>query len=101
MAKCKQLACGMPIAFVHLETTGRHMPVDPVPDEDGTVSARLVEGQLTGRVLTRGEDDPQGWLRYMPHPATCAARSRGRKGKRRPTPPPTLFDTTTTEGNHP
>lgn len=97
MSRCRD--CRMPIKFVHPETRAdaKPLPVDPVPDDGGNVSARVVQGRLVGRVLRRGEDDPTGWQRFMPHHATCAVRSRGRKGKRRPTPPPTLFDLT--EGN--
>ncbi|GAA0189681.1 hypothetical protein GCM10008944_01370 [Cytobacillus oceanisediminis] len=75
--------CRRPVKYVLLPT-GKRMPVDPVPDEDGNVAARLVGRQLTGHVLRRGEDVPDGWQRFMPHQALCEIASHLRKGKRAP-----------------
>lgn len=92
MAKCR--GCGRPIRFVSQSTEGRPpIPVDAAPDEDGRVAARTVADRLVGRALARGEDAPAGWLRFMPHQATCEIATRGRRQKRRPEPPLTLFDT--------
>jgi hypothetical protein len=90
MSKCRD--CSVAIKFVRIAPKGRMMPIDPVPDEDGNVVARLVGGSLAGHVLTKGEEVPEGWQRYMPHAATCAVRNRGRRGVPSPRQAPTLFD---------
>lgn len=86
--------CGVPLRFVQMTTTNRVMPVDPTPDEDGNVIARVVGGRLAGHVLTKDEEVPAGWARYMPHFSTCRFSPRRRRG----TPQPrTLFDELPTE----
>lgn len=88
-SRCR--GCGVGLRFVRVENSGRVMPVDPAPDEDGNVIARMVSGVLTGHVLTKDEETPPGWQRYMPHFATCPASDR--RSKRLPPPEPaSLFD---------
>lgn len=89
MSKCRD--CSVGIKFVRMPK-GKLMPIDPVPDEDGNVVARLVGGSLAGHVLTKGEEVPDGWTRFMPHAATCAVRNRSRRGAPSPRQAPSLFD---------
>lgn len=93
MSACKKPGCGMPIRFVQDERTGKRRPVDAAPDDDGNVVARRLTGVdiYVGHTLAPGEPAPAGWVRFMPHQATC--RARGRRRKRTTSPAPqTLFD---------
>jgi hypothetical protein len=86
--KCRD--CGIGIRFVYITTSKKTMPVDPQPDDDGNVYARVVGGRLTGHVKVKGEECPAGWATFMPHFATCRYARRGpTKGKHKPQ---TLFD---------
>jgi hypothetical protein len=88
VGKCRE--CGTGLRFVYLTTSKKSMPVDPTPDDDGNVFARVLGGRLTGHVQVKGEELPAGWQSYMPHFATCRnARRRVARGARRPI---TLFD---------
>lgn len=79
--------CGHQVRYVSLNT-GKVMPVDLAPDEDGNVAAHLRGGRLHGYVLRKDETPPTGWQRWMPHIATC-----GNRPGAKPTPRPiTLFD---------
>lgn len=98
MSACKK--CRNPIRFVLNTDTGRRIPVDAVPDEDGNVLARRgKDGELVGHVMTKGEQTPDvipgqtSWSRWMPHFATCQARERRGRSPR----PRTLFDDMETE----
>lgn len=79
--------CQDPIRFVRMRETGRALPVDPMPRDDGTVFARLTAGQLVGAVTSRdhrpGPLDP---YRFRPHHASCAARAAQAKPTREPDP---------------
>lgn len=88
MSKCRD--CLVPITFVRISNTGRVLPVDPAPDEDGNVFARMVGGSLAGHVRTKDEHLPAGWSVFMPHHATCQIASRGRKRALGPSKAPTL-----------
>lgn len=100
--KCRR--CSLPIVFVQNTDTGKRIPVDAAPDEDGRVVARRVTGlvvadtrgvPLVGHVLQKGETPPAGWVRYMAHHATC--RARPVRHQRRPVPQPGLFEYDTTQ----
>lgn len=77
-----------------METTGRMVPVDAAPDEDGRVTAHNIGGVLYGHVLTKGEQPPDNWSTFMAHFANCEARTRRRRGSPRPR---TIFDDMETE----
>ncbi|WP_293784159.1 hypothetical protein [uncultured Aeromicrobium sp.] len=103
MAACKK--CRNPILFVTNQDTGRRIPVDAVPDEDGNVAATTnVLSELVGRVLRKDEQPPHGWQVYMPHHATCRYSDRRRKGSKPNRPvieQPSLFTYNTTQpGRH-
>lgn len=99
MSACRK--CSSPIRFVTNTDTGRRIPVDPVPDEGGSVIARPIRfttgepsKELEGHPRRRGEETPAGYALFMPHYATCRARiTRGRGSPR----PQTLFDRIETE----
>ncbi len=91
MAACKK--CRNPIKFVTNIETGRRIPVDAVPDEDGNVAATMSDlRELVGRVLHKNEKPPDEWVVYMPHHATCRFSDRRGRKNTRPEPPPTLFE---------
>lgn len=82
LSECRD--CHLPIRFVLIETTGRPMPINPLPDEKGNVCARIAGGRLVGFVQSNdrrpGPLDP---FRFMPHAATCEALKKPSK----PAPP--------------
>lgn len=99
MTACK--GCRSPIRFVTNTETGKRIPVDPVPDEGGSILAeplRLTTGETTkelrGHPQRKGEETPPGWALFMPHYATCRARITKRSRNLRPR---TLFDDMETE----
>lgn len=82
MAKCR--ACYRVVRFVSL-TSGGSVPVEPNPDECGTLAARRVGAELVeGRFLARGEAAPAGYRLYLPHRETCTQAGRPRTGAPRP-----------------
>lgn len=68
--------CHEPIRFVRLDT-GKPIPVNPRPNPEGNVAARLSGGRLYGFVISKdkrpGAGDP---FRFRPHQATCSAIDR-------------------------
>lgn len=63
--------CGRRVAFVKTAATGKLMPLDPQPNDDGNVFVtRNDAGQTLAVVLKKGETPPIGTL-FMPHYATC------------------------------
>lgn len=104
MTACRK--CRNPIRFVQNTESGRRIPVDAVPDDDGNVLAyshairttkgEVVSVELIGHPRKKGEPVPAGWALFMPHYATCRARLR--RGRGRGTPQPQItFDTQETE----
>lgn len=83
--------CGARIVFVEMTDTGRKVPVDPIPVDEGNVCARLVGNQLQGYVISKDRPPERPYTRYMTHHATCPDRPRSAP-KPKPEPPPTLFD---------
>ncbi len=69
-------SCNTKINWVPTAATGKNMPVDIDPVEDGNMI--IVDRQVV--VLKKGEVPPEGALRYKSHYATCphAARHRGK-----------------------
>lgn len=83
LADCQD--CFEPIRFVLMEDTRRALPVNPRPNHEGNVAARVSGGRLVGFVISNdhrpGPFDP---MRFVAHFATCEAR----KAKSKPTTPP-------------
>lgn len=77
--------------------TGRSVPVDPIPDDTGTVCARLVGNQMQGYVESKDRPYERPYIRYVAHFGTCPDRPPTAP-KPRTEPAPTLFDTPTTQG---
>ena len=72
--ECKR--CHAVLRFVEM-ATGSRMPVNPIPDPTGNVTARPVRFgasrvvYVDGRVLRAGETAPEGWPTFRPHFADC------------------------------
>ena len=77
MSQCRN--CHQRIVFVLNTKTGHRMPVDPFPDEDGSVFAMKRGGELVGWVQKKGLTRPAGWLTYMSHFATCPEHKPSRR----------------------
>lgn len=77
LADCRQ--CGEPIVFVKLDT-GSTMPVNPIPNPDGNVAARLQGRTLVGFVVSRDRLPGGSYpIRLTPHFATCEVLRAERK----------------------
>ena len=83
--------CQARIVYVTMTATGKRVPVDPIPDDAGTVCARLVGNVLMGYVVSQSRPHERPYTRYTTHHATCADRPRPAP-KPKPEPAPTLFD---------
>lgn len=96
LSECR--VCHDPIRFVQLDS-GKAMPVNPKPNHDGNVCARLVMAissahhgkELRGYVVTAARKPDPTWLRFTPHYATCSDRPRAADPKPAPAPDPALF----------
>lgn len=92
MSACR--VCSAPIVFVRMRSSGKPMPVDPIPDERGNIAAlRAGKGQyVDGHYLHQGQAIADGEVQLMPHFATC----NDTRKPTRPRPPaaeptPSLF----------
>ncbi len=83
--------CQARIVYIQMVATGKRIPVDPIPDDQGTVCARLIGNQLQGYVISRDHPYERPYTRYVAHFGTCDARPRP-VPKPKPEPAPTLFD---------
>ena len=83
--------CQARIVFVKMLDTGRSVPVDPIPNDAGSVCARLVGNQMQGYVESATHAYQRPFTRYMAHFASCDARERPAP-KPKPDPVPTLFE---------
>lgn len=79
--------CGRPILFVRNLVTGKSIPVEPVPDVDGTISARRSAVGLVGWPISAERPHAPPNARYMVHLAICPVRPGPTKRARRPHPP--------------
>ena len=70
LSECR--TCQAPIRFVKL-ASGKAMPVNPQPNPEGNVAARLVGGGLHGHVISRDHPAPKVGHRFVAHYATCEA----------------------------
>lgn len=91
--------CQQRITFVQMTATGRRVPVDPMPVDDGNVCARRAGTHLVGYVISKERPAESGYTRFAAHFGTCVDRPRpgqtSRKSteKKRPAePPPALFE---------
>lgn len=73
LAECR--SCHEPIRFVRLDT-GKAMPVNPLPNPTGNVTATVVMGRLAGFVISEGHKPRPRALRFVPHFATCEERKK-------------------------
>lgn len=85
-------SCGAPIVFVRV-ISGKGIPCNPLPGEDGNVLAELVGTRLEGWVESAAHPYRPGMLRYRPHFATCEEVQKRAAKRPPPDPAPTLFDT--------
>lgn len=75
LAECRD--CHEPIRFVRMDDTAKALPVNPAPGTDGNVAARLMNGRLTGFVISKDRrPGPLESFRFTAHHATCEARER-------------------------
>jgi hypothetical protein len=83
--------CGRPILFVRNLVTGKSIPVEPVPDIDGTISAgRHPSLGLIGWPISADRPHQHPNKRYMVHQAICPVRpgpAQKTKQRRRAQPP--------------
>lgn len=64
--------CGATLKFVQMAGTGKSMPVNAVPDPDGTIAARWTgERWAGGYTLKPGEEPKPGFKRFRTHYADC------------------------------
>lgn len=93
LAECRD--CAEPIRFVTMpavdrDNPPRRMPVNPKPNDRGTVAAALIGHELHGHVITaKSPAKPYEPYRFTPHPATCEARKSTTQPA--PEPHPALF----------
>ena len=72
--------------------TGKNVPVDPLPVDDGNVCARAVGGgRLVGYVISAARPAERGYTRFAAHFGTCPSREKAAP-KPKTEPAPTLFD---------
>lgn len=80
--------CGRPILFVRSVVTGKAIPVEPVPDVDGTISAGYTpRRELIGWPVSAERPHQLPNARYVVHAALCPVRPGPTKKARRPQPP--------------
>jgi hypothetical protein len=84
-------SCGARIVFVKMVETGRRVPVDPFPVDDGNVCARAIGNNLHGYVVSAEHPAQAGYTRFAAHFGTCPDRPKA-PAKSKPEAPPTLFD---------
>ena len=80
MQKAKCRTCNAPIIWVYMAASGRLMPLDDKPADDGTVW--IVDGKgVTAGNVSMFEDMLQG-PKYKSHFATCPQAQEHRKAKK-------------------
>jgi hypothetical protein len=67
--------CQARIVYITMPT-GRRVPVDPIPNDEGTVCGRLIGTQLHGYVISKDHPWEKPYTRYVAHFATCSDRPR-------------------------
>jgi hypothetical protein len=95
-ASCDQ--CQARIVFVFMTATGKPVPVDPMPVDDGNVCARQVSPtRKEGYVISKDKPPNPSYTRFAAHFGTCDSRPRPAP-KPKTEPAPTLFDIPTQQG---
>lgn len=88
--------CRQRITFVQMTATGRRVPVDPMPVDDGNVCAFRAGTNLVGYVISAERPPEAGYTRYAAHFGTCPDRPRpGNQVSKKRGPaesPPALFE---------
>lgn len=70
-------ACGARILWARSASTGRAMPLDPMPSERGNITlAQGPRGETIARVVPRADGGPG---LYVSHFATCPEAARFRR----------------------
>lgn len=95
MSVCR--VCAVTIRFVRMRETGRLVPVEPIPDPQGTVAARLVKParygftpSLVGHVVSKDHPLEPGQSLFMAHYGECERNAIPTSPT--PAPPSSLFD---------
>ena len=84
--------CRARIVFVTMTATSKSVPVDPIPVDDGNVSALTRPGgRLVGYVISEAHPPRPDYSRYAAHFGTCPSRQKTAP-KPAPEPAPTLFE---------
>lgn len=64
--------CGATLKFVRMADSGKHMPVNPIPDPTGLICARRVGDRWAGGyTLKSGEQPRAGFTVFRSHYADC------------------------------
>lgn len=83
LSECR--GCAAPIIFARLITTGKAIPLNPIPHPDGNVACRMHMGRLIGFVISKDHrPGPQDLWRMFPHHATCAELKKKAAAKAAP-----------------
>lgn len=78
MSMCN--SCHRPVFWGKTEASGKRMPVDTHPVDDGNVLIVAYDDKSPVlRVLKKGEDPPDEVSRYVSHFVTCPHRDEHRK----------------------
>lgn len=82
--------CQCAVKWVRMEITGRAMPIDPHPAEDGTVAVKQAgPGQLVGYVVSKVRPLEEGYKLHRAHWGLCGRIADGGAPSKRPD---ALFD---------
>lgn len=77
MPRCS--SCNAPIEWATSAATGKAMPIDAEPVDDGNIVLRDGQAVVLGR--WGGDDLPPGTPRFKSHFATCRFAGRHRRAK--------------------
>lgn len=84
LGRCR--GCGRPVRWATTQAE-RQMPLDPEPDQNGNVVARLGDSQTWyARIPTTDRPQAPTERRFMPHVATCPSPPLPRAPQRPPAP---------------
>ena len=94
LGRCR--GCSRPVRWATTQAE-RQMPLDPEPDQNGNVVARLGDSQTWyARIPTTESPQAPTERRFMPHVATCPSPPLPRAPQRPPAPATARPRTTTT-----
>lgn len=96
LGRCR--GCRRPVRWATTQAE-RQMPLDPEPNPDGNVVARLGDGQTWyARIPTADRPQSPTERRFMPHVATCPTPPLPQAPQRPPAPARTVPRTTPPDG---